>query len=460
MTQSIETPIRLILLLFTAAAGLAHAASGWAAGSAKVRITPSEPIWLAGYGRRETPSQGTAQELYARALALRDTEGNVAVLVATDMLGFPRDLADRIAVRAEEAYQLPRGKLLLNSSHTHAGPVVGRLFANSYLKMAPKDWQAVDEYTDILEDKIVEAIGQSIQDLSSAQVSFGRTKAGFAVNRRLKTERGVRAPFNNWEGPVDHDVSLLRIQDDDGALKTIVFGYACHNTAIRPDTMVIHGGWAGVAQLELEERFPGVTAMFVMGGGGDINPYPYGTVELAETHGQAMADTVEAALAKPFRPLTGILRSAYAEASIRFEAPPTRRDFEERLHDENPYRRIHAKRMLEELDREGKLPESYSYPLQVWQFGKDLTLIAMAGEVVVDYVLRLKRELGADQTWVVGFSNDLLGYVPSERILIEGGAEATTEAVHYNLPAPFARTIEQTIVEKVHELVQRVRRDE
>jgi len=403
------------------------------------------------------PSQGTAQELYARALALKDTEDKIAVLVTTDMLGFPRALADRVAARAAETLQLPRDRLLLNSTHTHAGPVVGRLFANSYLKMTAADWRVVDEYTSDLEDKLIGVIGEAIGNLAPAQVDFGRTKAGFAVNRRLKTKSGVRAPFHNWEGPVDHDVSILRIRDSEARLQAVVFGYACHNTAIRPDMMKFHGGWAGTAQLELEKRHPGATAMFVMGAGGDINPYPYGTVQLAETHGQALAETVEVALEKDLRPIRGSLRSVYDEVPVRFEDPPTREEFKERLKGDNPYRRVHAKRMLQELDREGKLPESYAYPLQVWQLGMDLTLVAMAGEVVVDYVLRLKREMGSDQTWVVGFSNDVFGYVPSERILREGGAEATTEAIHYNLPAPFAPSIEETIIEKVHELKQRLR---
>ena len=414
-------------------------------------------MWLAGYGRRAAPAQGTSQELYARALALKDGRNGIAVVVTTDMLGFPRDLAQRVAGRVEEAFQVGRGRLLLNSSHTHAGPVVGRMFANAYLDMTEADWRAVDEYTSALEDKLVGVIGQAIRNLEPAEASFGRTKVGFAVNRRLKTAEGLRAPFYNWEGPVDHDVPILRVNDRNGKLLAVVFGYACHNTAIRPDVMKFHGGWAGTAQLELEERHPGATALFVMGCGGDVNPYPYGSVDLAEIHGKALASMVEVALQKPLLSLKGVLRSAYEEFPIRFENPPTREEFEKRLRENHPQRRIHARRMLKILDRDGRLPDSYPYPLQVWRLGDDLTLIAMAGEVVVDYVLRLKRELKGEQVWVAGFSNDVLGYIPSERILREGGAEATTEAIYYNLPAPFALSVEETIIRKVHELVRRLR---
>ena len=148
-------------LLLTAAAGPSHAGDTWEAGAARVSITPKKPVWLAGYGRRAAPAQGTSQELYARALALKDGRNGIAVVVTTDMLGFPRDLAQRVAKRAEEEFQVARGRLLLNSSHTHAGPVVGRMFANAYLDMTEADWRAVDDYTSALEDKLVGVIGEA-----------------------------------------------------------------------------------------------------------------------------------------------------------------------------------------------------------------------------------------------------------------------------------------------------------
>ena len=97
-----------------------------------------------------------------------------------------------------------------------------------------------------------------------------------------------------------------------------------------------------------------------------------------------------------------------------------------------------------ELIREGKLSPSYPYPVQVWRFGSAPTLIALGGEVVADYSLRFKSEYGWRSTWVAGYSNDVMGYIPSHRVLSEGGYEASDAMIGYGLPGPFGDAIEET----------------
>ena len=429
----------------------------WRAGAAAIPITPEKPLWMAGYGNRTKPSQGTAQELYAKALALRDTAGGRVVLVTTDMLGFPRDLAQRVTRRAEEQYGLARERVMLNSSHTHAGPVVGRTLAAAYPTMTAEQWADVDAYTKVLEDKIVRVIGQALANLEPAEVSFGRTRAGFAVNRRLKTPTGYRGGNVNWEGPVDNDVPMLRVRDADGNLKAVVFGYACHNTAIRGTDYEFHGGWAGTAQHVLEEQHPGAVALFMTGCGADANPYPRGGVEVADHHGKALAGMVSRAVNRKLRDLDGPLTPVYEEFPLTFAQPPSKEEFERRLTEDNEYRKFHAREMLKIIEKDGHLPRRYPYPAQVWQFGDDLTLIALAGEVVVDYALRLKKELGEDKLWVAGYSNDVFAYIPSLRVLNEGGYEAESAMIYYGQPTRFAPSVEETIIRKVHELVARLR---
>ncbi|HEU5115449.1 MAG TPA: hypothetical protein VFT74_02115, partial [Isosphaeraceae bacterium] len=57
-------------------APLSTRAEGWKAGSAKLAITPREPVWMAGYGSRDHPSEGTLQDLWAKALVLEDPSGS------------------------------------------------------------------------------------------------------------------------------------------------------------------------------------------------------------------------------------------------------------------------------------------------------------------------------------------------------------------------------------------------
>ena len=114
--------------------------------------------------------------------------------------------------------------------------------------------------------------------------------------------------------------------------------------------------------------------------------------------------------------------------------------------------------MLAKLDQDGTLPASYAYPVQVAHFGEDLILTALGGEVVVDYSLRLKRELaGRAAVWIAGYSNDVMGYIPSRRVREEGGYEGETAMRHTSHPAPWAPELEEQIIAKVHELHRQLR---
>ncbi len=136
-------------------------------------------------------------------------------------------------------------------------------------------------------------------------------------------------------------------------------------------------------------------------------------------------------------------------------APVTRAGFEQALTSKDKYVASHARRMLDRIEKEGKLPESYACPVQTIRFGDSLTFIALGGEVVVDYALRLKRELPGAPVWVAGYSNDVLGYIPSRRVLEEGGYEGGDSMKYSNLPGRWAPSIEERIMAKIHELLGR-----
>lgn len=425
----------------------------WKVGVAKLDITPRGPLWMAGYASRTKPSEGTLQELYAKALALEDHVGNRAVLVTTDLVGLPAVVSRKIADRAQIQFNLVRDRLLLSSSHTHGGPVVDKMLEQMY-PMNAQQRTDVDAYTSELEGNIVTLIGAALKTLEPARLTFGHGEANFAMNRREKTATGCVIGVNR-EGPVEHDVPILRVDDKQGKLRALVFGYGCHNTTAR-DFNQFHGDYAGFAQAWLEIHHPGATALFLSGCGADANPYPRGTIRLARQHGEELAVAVEKALGHACEPIAGPLKTAYEEFPIAFAPPPTRGDLQARLQTGDVCHRRWAENMLEMLDCDGYLPTGYPYPLEVWQFGNDLTLIGLAGEVVVDYNFRLKRELGARRIWVAGYCNDVFAYIPSFRVLQEGGYEGDGAMVYYGHPGPFASTIEEAIIGNVHELVQRV----
>jgi len=387
-------------------------------------------------------------------LALEDHSGKRAVLVTSDLLGFPAAVSHNIAERVERQHHLERARLLLSSSHTHGGPVIGKTLGLMY-PMNSQQWADVEAYTSDLEDKIVKLVGAALKSLQPARLGFGHGEAGFAMNRRARTNEEIAIGVNK-EGPVDHDVPVLRVDDKHGKLRAVVFGYACHNTTAR-DFMEFHGDYAGFAEAWLENHHPGARALFIAGCGGDANPYPRGTIELARQHGEELAGAVEKVLVRELQSVRGPLKTAYEEFPVAFATPPGREELQAQLENKDVYHRNWAAAMLTVLNRDGHLPAEYPYPLEIWQFGQDLTLIALGSEVVVDYDLRLKKELGAEKLWVAAYCNDVFAYIPSLRVLEEGGYEGGGAMVYYGQPGPFAPTIEETIIGKIHNLVRRVR---
>jgi len=427
--------------------------ASWKAGVASVAITPDESMWMAGYASRDKPSEGKVHDLYAKALALEDAAGTRLVIVTTDLIGIPRELRDWLEAEVGVKYELAPASLILNASHTHCGPEL-RVSKASVYGLEPERVRQSQAYVEVLKQKLLTLVGQAIDGMSPAKLGYTHGRAGFAMNRRLPTATEPQnAPYP--DGPVDHDVPVLRVESPEGDLRAIMFGYACHNTTLGFQQFC--GDYAGFAQQYLEDAHPNVTALFVTGCGADQNPQPRRTLELAEQHGRALANGVEAALIGPTKPIDGALRVAIDEVTLEFTDPPGRAALELQTKSGNIYEQRHAEALLRQLNETGEIRQTYPYLVQAINFGDDLLMIALAGEVVVDFSLRFKLELRGAPVWVAGYSNDVFGYVPSLRVLQEGGYEGGGAMRYTTLPGPFAPSVERLIVESVHRLADDVR---
>lgn len=430
--------------------------SQWKAGVATVAITPLQPMWMAGYAGRKGPSEGVLSELHAKALVIEDSAGTRAVIVTTDLIGIPRPLRQKVVEAVSEKQKLDPKGILLNCSHTHCGPVVKDDLEMSVMyPLQPEQRQRVESYFVSLTDKLIGLIGAAVEDLQPAKLSYSHARCSVAMNRRLPTKDGFQnSPYP--DGPVDHDVPVLRVESLDGkTLRAVAFGYACHNTST--GIMQFNADYAGFAQTEIEKAHPGATALFVMGCGGDQNPYPRGQIEWAMTHGKTLATAVEAALLPVPKPLRGPLKLDLQEVDLPFE-PVARDELLTRRESKDGYVKSRAESLLTELEKNGKVRESYPYPVQVLQFGGDLTLVTLGGEVVIDYALRLKRELGGNPIWVAGYSNDVMAYIPSERVLKEGGYEGVGAMNYTNLPSAWRPGLEEKIVGTIRNITERLRK--
>jgi hypothetical protein len=371
-----------------------------------------------------------------------------------DLIGIDRTFSKDVCRRIEERFKFPRAAIALSTSHTHSGPIVRDNLMAMY-ELDEDQTARIAAYSDQLAEKLVNLVGQAIDSMAPSRLSYTTGAATFAVNRRNNPEGKIpqlRAS-QTLVGPVDHDVPVLAVHGADGKLRAVVAGYACHATVL--DTYRVSADWPGVAQNEIERRHPGTIALYWAGCGGDQNPLPRRTDELLNQHGREFADAVDSALRGPFTPIPASLRMAYTEIDLPFATLPTRAELEVEASTESPQKRW-AKYLLNVWDRDGGLKSTYPYPIQAWQLGPDLTWLFFGGEVVVDFAIRMKSDLGPRHTWVASYSNDVMAYIASRRVLAEGGYEGATSRFPYGLPAVWDPKIEQQIIHAAHELVKQV----
>lgn len=280
---------------------------------------------------------------------------------------------------------------------------------------------------------------------------MGHGQADFAINRRqlAASKLGQDLP-----GPVDHDVPVIQVSDLKGQIKAVLVAYACHNTTVQGDNYLVNGDYAGFAQIEIEKKYPGALAMFILGCAGDQNPEPRGTIALAEKHGKKLAETVQNVLQKPLKPLGNSLRYDTQLVSLDFQKVNIS-VYQKELVGDDIFKQRRAKLMLEAINKGWNI-QQYQYPIQALRIGKEFTLVALAGEVVVDYSLRIKKEFAQHDIFVAAYSHEVMCYIPSKRVLQEGGYEAESSMIYYGWPGPFTDTVEEKIMGGVYQLMKNI----
>jgi neutral ceramidase len=428
----------------------------WKAGVAKRIITPAKGVWLAGYGTKRPPD-GKLHDLWMKALALEDDAGHRAVLITSDFQGVPKSMSDRVFDQLQRQFGLARHQVMFTFSHNHCGPRLGDDLVD-YYPVEADQVQLVDEYTTLMVARSSEMVGEALKNLQAARIQIGEGRATFAVNRRNNVEKEVPALLAQGKplaGPVDHAVPVMTVTRPDGRIEAIVFGYACHPTTLSFLTWC--GDYPGFAQLEIEAAHPGATAMFVNTCGGDQNPLPRRSVELCQRYGHELAVAVEEAIKQPLKTVSPGLRMAFELMELPYLKVMTRESLSGFLQDTNPIRARWAARMLEKLVAGETFPSGYPYPVHAWRLGQEMLMIGMGAETVVDYALRFKKEFGPG-TWVCGYADDMIAYMPSRRVWEEGGYEGGSNLFEYGRPAlRWSGDIEERIAASVHKLVKQVR---
>lgn len=423
----------------------------WKAGAASAAITPKTLMWMAGYASRTKPAEGSDTDLFAKALVLEDETGGQLVTITADLISVPREVRLATATAVEKAYGIPPERLLINVSHTHCGPEL-RVWRTNNTDDAERREREAAEYCAELVNTFTRLVGEALAKRTEANVDFVYSRCGFAMNRRRPDGKGGFANAPNPAGPVDHRVPVLHVRDasQSNLAIAIVFGYACHCTTLGYQRF--HGDYAGQAQAFVERAHPGAVALFMNGCSGDQNPYPRRNLELAEAHGRTLSLAVETALQTPPRTIHGNIQAALREIPLKLERTPTHAELIERAQGSNKVDTQLARYLLDQLDAGKELMAEYPYPIQVIRLGSDFTLVALGGEVVVDYSLRLQDEIKDPVVWVAGYSNDVMTYIPSRRVWNEGGYEGGDAMKNNLFPSRWHPEIEDVIIRTVHEL--------
>ncbi|OWK36302.1 membrane-bound dehydrogenase [Fimbriiglobus ruber] len=406
-------------------------------GVGKVDITPAHPIRLNGFGFRRTESAGTYQKIWVRALAIKPADQPPVVLLTVDVLGIPADVYGEL-VRRLGKDGLSRERLMIAATHTHTGPMLTGANPTLFgMPIAKDQQQHIDQYTAVFVNKLEEAARAALKDLRPARLEWGVGSVGFAMNRRTKG------------GVVDHDLPLLVVRGADKEIRAVYLNYACHAVTLSENK--IGGDWPGYAGAALEDALPGATALVAVGCGADQNPNSGVTgakEDVAAAQGRTVGAEVRRLVASPLTEVRGPITTRLTTLDLPLAALPTRAEWERRAQ-KTDYLGNHARVNLARLDRGEKLSTSISYPVQTWAFGDSLAMVHLAGEVVVDYSRRLKAELDGRRVWTTAYANAAPCYIPSERVLKEGGYEGGGAMWAYDQPAPFAPGLEDKIVAAV-----------
>lgn len=443
---------------------LATSAQEWQAGVATTVITPSEPLWLAGFASRTRPAQETVQDLHLKAIAFRDPEGNRAVILTADILTITLDCRHAVAEAVSKKYGLPPEALLINVSHTHCGPFV-RPTGNDLWDIPPEYQAKIAPYVQWLQEQCIVTAGKALADMKPAVVTFSSVamQYPFSVCRRVPTENGIvfrSTPSTYYTGgPRDDTVPVIRVSAPDGSVRAVLFGYACHPITLNNDFYC--GDYPGYAKQYVEEMYPGATALFLQGCGAQLVPNARFQLDYAKGHGRTLAETVKKALDGPQTPLSGPIRYAYREVPLRFAPLPERRVLVEiAANGTNAFDSLitpkKARWLLDQLDAGKTLPEKLPCPLQAISFGRELLLAGFGGETATEYAAAIKAEFPDRFVWAAGYSNYGFGYLPSLKILKEGGYEGGGAFNYTTFPGPFAEDVEDRALGGMREVAHEV----
>lgn len=364
------------------------------AGAVKVNITPKKPILMSGYGNRTEPFKGVHDSIYATATVFDDGNNRTVILTA-DLIGFSHDFCKAAIKKIETVTGIKSENIMLSANHNHGGPV-----NKTYGDGQNTD---VDNYVNELQQNIVGAVQQAITKLQPIKIGMGVGACTMNINRRARFADGAVWLGRNPDGPCDHDVTVIRIDDMDGKPLALFVNWPCHGTVSGQDNYLITGDWPGSAARYVEKAFEGnIVVPVTAGASADINPI-YGP-----GNSYTDIDAIGMLVGEEVVRVAGMIETK-ANGKINANKITVMANGKKPLESRFPNQKLESGDPVE-------------INLSAMKIGSIL-IAGVSGELMTEIGMRIKEESPYKNTMIITHCNGSSGYLCTNQAYPEGGYE-------------------------------------
>jgi len=379
-------------------------------GIASADITPEGTVWMAGFAARKEPSKGVYKNLAATCVVFDNGVTRLAI-VALDLCKILEPQLEDLRIAAQEA-GIPPQHVMINCSHTHYGPQIGR--------KENKDYDA------LFKARTGPLFEAAAADLKPAVLDYTVGSCTMAINRRqLNAEGKVTAMRPEPRKQTDPDVPILRVLSSEGEVRSVIFGYACHPTTVSALHYEIGTDYPGFARDWIAAAYPGCTPVFLQGCGGDIKPrYTQPSDSGYGRFGYVLLDQLQIVAELGHE----LGRAVVAALVVPPEPVPAGRP-------KSPQKAVTTAIQLGGIVEKVKLPDkkdpehkSHQIYMGAWRIG-DVCIFGSQCEICSAIGMRIKRELAGTRVWTNGYTHWGGGYIPDAASYPEEGYEVNRAAV-------------------------------
>ena len=259
-------------------------------GTSRVDITPPIGMPHANWGSSvHLVAEGIDMNMYCYIMYVesKDSKNKVTIL-DFDLCSMSEEIDGMARDAVISSLDIPRENIRICMSHTHAGPPYSKD------NLSGAGWitegvELINPYYDSFPEKISKAVSEAVSSAVDCNVSYGNGRSDINVNRRPADSNGNLFTGRNWDGPVDHSVDVIGFDDVNGASVATIVGYACHPHILGPENRLISPDYPGHMRKTVEEIIGG-RCLFFQGFAGNQGPIHtfVGDVEVARKAGKIL----------------------------------------------------------------------------------------------------------------------------------------------------------------------------